>query len=180
MDSKAEVETRLVSYIQGLATPQPDLGGKWSICPFAKGALTKRTFDIFHAEEDLFGEARRVADDFAKYPNLEVALVCSQNLKQFSPEALDAFIKGCREHYRERDIYMLYDHPAEPETLNGVRFDNGHYAIIFIQSRSALENAAKQIAKKGYYKAWPQADLERLIRNGTSFYHNEVLAKPQP
>jgi hypothetical protein len=62
-----------------------------------------------------------------------------------------------------RDLYVLEDHPAESEQVLGVSMNQGTYALLFVQLRSKLEEAAAQLAPRGYYHDWPQDYLQGLF-----------------
>ena len=61
------------------------------------------------------------------------------------------------------DMIALEDHPTAIEDVNGVIMNQGQYALIFVQSLSKLNTAAKQMASKGFYHNWPEEYLKELF-----------------
>jgi hypothetical protein len=62
-----------------------------------------------------------------------------------------------------RNVIALADHPDDCEEINGVRMNQGKYAIAFIQPLNKLNEFARLIAPKGYYDGWPEEYLEILF-----------------
>ena len=58
--------------------------------------------------------------------------------------------------FRSHDMIALEDHPSAVEDVNGVIMNQGQYAIVFVQSLSKLNDAAAQLASKGFYHDWRQ------------------------
>jgi hypothetical protein len=70
-----------------------------------------------------------------------------------------------REFLLAKDLLALEDHPADAEIVNGVSLNQGTYALALCQSRSKLDDAAAQMASKGFYDTWPEPYLELLFAN---------------
>ena len=68
-------------------------------------------------------------------------------------------------HLLNNNILALEDHPADPEIVNGVTMNQGTYALALVQSLSDLNEKAKLMAGKGFYKAWPEEYLQVLFEN---------------
>lgn len=60
-------------------------------------------------------------------------------------------------------FFVLEDHPDDIELVNGVKMNQGEWAILFVQKLNKLEDAAKQLASKGYYNGWPEEYLKDLF-----------------
>lgn len=50
------------------------------------------------------------------------------------------------------DYIILDDHPDQVEQVDGVLLNQGTYAILFVQRRSELERARKELAQTDYYR----------------------------
>jgi len=139
-------------------TPHPALDG-WPPCPYARQARIQGTVDI------------RVGTD----PSQDLQQFVDTGMGQFEVVVLvyDAEAWPLSEFRlnwisrlpdtRAAGLYILEDHPAEPETVNGVAMNQGAYAILFVQSRDKLEAAARQLAAKGYYHGWSRDYLDGLF-----------------
>lgn len=139
-------------------TAHPALNG-WPPCPYARQARIQGTVDI------------RVGTD----PSQDLQQFVDTGMGQFEVVVLvyDAAawpLDKFRLNWMPRlpdtqaaGLYILEDHPAEPETVNGVEMNQGQYAILFVQSRDKLEAAARQLATKGYYHNWPKDYLTGLF-----------------
>jgi hypothetical protein len=64
-------------------------------------------------------------------------------------------------------MLALEDHPDDVEIVNGICMNQGTYALAMIQSLSKLDDAAKQMASKGFYHSWPEEYLQVLFKNRT-------------
>ena len=176
-DENQEVEQNIVKYIEGLTLPNQRFGG-WAICPFAKKALATQQYKIVVANKGLFETAEKIADDFLSH-GVELVIVCSKLREVYDPESVHDFVGKTRDGYKQKDIYMLYDHVDLPEFINGVKVSNDHYVLIIVQEYSRLEKAAKQLHQAGYYSHWQQTP-EELSRTDTSFFFKEVWPKLTP
>jgi hypothetical protein len=63
------------------------------------------------------------------------------------------------------DLISLDDHPDHEESVNGVCFNQGEYALAMVQSLSDLNAKSKSIAKQGFYNRWPDEYLEDLFKH---------------
>jgi hypothetical protein len=62
-----------------------------------------------------------------------------------------------------KGLLCLEDHPADPESVNGVLMNQGTWALLLLQSQSKLEEAAQQLAARGYYDGWPEEYLASVF-----------------
>jgi hypothetical protein len=60
-------------------------------------------------------------------------------------------------------LFVLEDHPEDTETVKGVSMNQGTWAILFVQRLLKLQEAASQLATKGYYNDWPEEYLKDLF-----------------
>jgi hypothetical protein len=157
--NQIQVQQDITQWIKTFVeTPHPALGG-WPPCPYARQARMQGTVSIqlgTNPQQDLEKFAANGLD------NMEVvALIYDPALwplDQFRLNWIAAIPK-----IRAAGLYVLEDHPAEPETVNGVVMNQGHYVILFVQSKSKLETAAQQLASKGYYHGWDREYLDGLF-----------------
>ena len=54
--------------------------------------------------------------------------------------------------HRYNDYVILDDHPDQVEQVDDVLLNQGTYAILFVQRRSELEHARKELARTEYYR----------------------------
>jgi hypothetical protein len=154
-----QVKHDITAWIQNFVeAPHPMLNG-WPPCPYARqvriqGSVdirlgTTPSVDLKQWAESGMGPFEVVAlvYDPAKWP-----------LAQFRLDWIAAL-----PYTRSAGLYILEDHPAEQETVNGVSMNQGSYAILFVQSREKLESAARQLASKGYYHGWDREYLTGLF-----------------
>ena len=66
------------------------------------------------------------------------------------------------------DYIILDDHPANPEVVDGVLLNQGTYAILFVQRRSELERARKELARTDYYKNFTQEYKDEVWQSRSS------------
>jgi hypothetical protein len=59
------------------------------------------------------------------------------------------------EFFTPQGLLCLEDHPADPEIVNGVVMNQGTWALLLLQHKTKLEEAAAQLAARGYYQGWP-------------------------
>ena len=132
----------------------------WAPCPYARQALREKRVDIRIGtipERD----AKSLAS--ADFLDFDVVLF-AYNPTMFDAEDFSARIQLINRQLHDQDILALDDHPDNKETVNGVTFNNGQYALMFTQSLSRLDSAARTLAAKGYYTAWPEEYLMDLFQ----------------
>ena len=62
-----------------------------------------------------------------------------------------------------RDVVVLEDHPDTPESVKGVKLNNGHYILFLAQSLSKLNRFSKILEAGPYYKNWSK-DYLRAVK----------------
>ena len=138
--------------------PHPQLNG-WAPCPFARKARIDSEFAIRKGIKDPLTDLRNID---AIEPFTVVAYV-------YDPKEIDAqdFVKQIhelnRDYLTKHDLIALADHPNEPEIINGVSMNQGTWAICFVQPLNKLNQHAKMVAAKDYYKDWPEHYLKGLF-----------------
>lgn len=154
-----QVTHDITAWIQNFVeVPHPALAG-WPPCPYARQARMQGTVSIQLGSDP--------SKDLEKYAKLGMgqyevaALVYDPVVWPLARFRLDWI--AALPATRSAGLYILEDHPAEQETVNGVVMNQGQYAILFVQSKSKLESAAQQLASKGYYHGWPREYLDGLF-----------------
>ena len=117
---------------------------KFPPCPFAKRAWLDNKVIVYDiSPRDIENALHKTLSNFPI--DKDVVLFC------MDPELVTADylskIAVSTEHY-----IILDDHPKEPEEVGGVRLNQGIYAILFVQRRSELERARKELSRTDYYK----------------------------
>lgn len=139
--------------------PNPLLSG-WAPCPYARAARlqNKIRLDIgvgpwldlrqisWHGLDDL--DVIVMIYDPAQWP-----------LDRFRYQWQTAQ----HEFLSPKGLLCLEDHPEDAEAVNGVVMNQGTWALLLIQQQSKLEEAAEQLAAKGYYQGWPEAYLDSVF-----------------
>lgn len=137
--------------------PNAALAG-WPPCPYARRARIDGLLDIRVGSLEPYCDLRTI--DMGNYE--VIALVYDP--KTFDAEEFDhqviaanlAFLAG-------KDMIALADHPGSVEQVNGVCMNQGNWAIVFVQNLTKLDSAARDLAKKGFYKGWPEHYLKVLF-----------------
>ena len=149
----------IINWVTGFVEqPHPALNG-WPPCPHARKARLDGQFDIREGRIDPYTDLRQV--DMGDY--LVIAYV-------YDPAQIDAdrfnqqIDRTNRAFLIPRNIIALADHPDAPEDVLGVRMNQGTYALAFVQPLSKLNQFARQIAAKNYYKDWPEDYLRDLFQ----------------
>jgi hypothetical protein len=155
---QADIESWIVNFVE---VPHPALGG-WAPCPYARQARLNKDFEVrlglapMHdlikiSKEGLGGKSVVI---IAYNPVLH-------SYKDFS----SALNIANREFLLPNNLLALEDHPADPEIVNGVTMNQGTYALALVQSLSDLNAKAKLVAKKDFYKEWPEEYLTTLFQH---------------
>ena len=149
----------VINWITGFVEkPNPLLNG-WAPCPYARAARLRGEVDIRMGtvpSEDLQTFVAQGLGD-----HQVVTLIYDADI--WDLEQFRASWRSQIEHLQPQGLYVLEDHPAEPEQVLGVSMNQGTYALLFVQLLSKLEEAAAQLAPRGYYHDWPQEYLDGLF-----------------
>lgn len=139
--------------------PHPSLGG-WPPCPFARQARLNRTIQVLIGTDPYFDLRNRSRWGMGRYEVIAYAY----DPADWPYERFHYGIEAANtEFLLARDMLALEDHPEDVENVRGVIMNQGKYALIFVQSLSKLNTAARQMAAKGFYHNWPEPYLEGLF-----------------
>lgn len=154
VQAKQDVLNWITSFVE---QPNAGLDG-WPPCPYARKARLDGQVDIRAGVIDPYTDIAHI--DMANF--MVIAHVYDPEnftAAEFNQQVRDlnsGFLLG-------RDIIALADHPADREEINGVCMNQGTWAIVFVQPLSKLNEFARLLAPKGYYRGWPEEYLEVLF-----------------
>jgi hypothetical protein len=152
--AKQDVLDWVINFVE---QPNDKLNG-WAPCPHARKARIDGQFDIRPGIIDPYTDLQRAEmDQF-----MVIAFIYDPGT--ISAERFNQQVSAVNQGFLlARDIIALADHPDDCEEINGVRMNQGKYAITFIQPLSKLNEFARLIAPKGYYDGWPEEYLTVLF-----------------
>lgn len=152
--AKQDIEQWLAEVIE---RPQAALNG-WPPCPHARKARLAGEFDLRPGTVNPLVDLKdQTLGDYTV-----VAYVYDP--KTISADVFNDTVDQLNEYLVLRDMLALADHPDDVEEVNGFCMNQGQWAICFLQPLSKLNQAAKELYQKGYYKGWPDAYLDLLFR----------------
>lgn len=148
----------IINWITGFVErPNEKLNG-WSPCPYARQARLQGQLDIRPGIVDPY-----VDFESTSLENFSV-IVYVYNAQEISADQFEDMVRKANEDFLlDRDLLALADHPDSPEVVNEVCFNQGEYALAFLQSLGQLNEFAGLIAIKGYYDGWPEDYLQALF-----------------
>lgn len=154
--ARADIMAWIENFVE---RPHAQLAG-WPPCPFARRARLGNLVDIRAGTEPYFdGMSLQSMDRFDV-----IAYV-------YQPSAVDAdtFDRGIKSvnlgFLVPRGLIALGDHPDIPEVINGVTMNQGQWALMFVQDLTKLNQHARTLADRGFYRDWPSAYLESLFEH---------------
>jgi len=142
-----------------LSEPRAELGGN-SPCPFAAAAMDRGAVDIRLGTADVRFDLMRLAhawDDGYE----AVVLVYRRDIPPIPFQ--DAVLYANAHALRLHGLIALEDHPAVPEIIAGMRFNQGTYALIIVQRADKLRRASDILQARGYYANWDRSAIEDVI-----------------
>ena len=137
----------------------PDLNG-FAPCPYASKALADNKVDIIAGTTP---ERDALLLKNADFNNLDVK-VFVYDPEIFNPDDFSNRIQMINQSLHDEDLLVLDDHPKSEEIINGVKMNQGEFALMFVQVLSRLDDAAEKLAKRGYYDGWPEDYLCELFK----------------
>lgn len=161
MLDQIEIKEQLTNWMQDFVEkPHPGLGN-WPPCPFARQARINNTIEIRFSEPELLA--------FDVYKSLatldqgkEVVVICwDHNL--VGVVFVQELVTALNRELMPKNYVILEDHPHSPEWVNGVYMNFGVCGLFVIQKLDKLNQAAEQLANKGYYQHWDQAALDSVV-----------------
>jgi hypothetical protein len=154
--------------VETVEVPRPELSG-FPICPFARQARINCNVKYVIARRRLREEIETQIAAYSEQPEF-VTVIIEPNPKAISSLELANLVEFLRQSVSQLDLHLMWDHPDAPENVNGVSFNHGDFILVFLQRKSRLNAAAKELHQKGYYSTWP-----------LSFYNEVVFSRsPDP
>ena len=159
MDLKTAQES-IISWLENfIEVPHPALGG-FAPCPYARNARIKNQINF------------RLGGD----PYLDLLLLSKKGMENWEVIVYiyDPELWGANEFNEHIDaanagpmklagLVSLSDHPDYVETQKGICFNHGTYALSICALTKNLDDASKQLYKKGYYNGWDPEYLDDLF-----------------
>lgn len=131
-------------------------------CPYAKQALLNDKIEFVFAETDLV--LKQLCEFDAIFGLKNEVQVIGMNKDAITPKDLAAYVKDVNIKLLMPAGYVaLEDHPDDEELINGVKMNQGTWALVMIQSLEKINNASKILESQGYYKNWTREDLDDVV-----------------
>ena len=149
------------NWISEFVTKPNPVFGDLPPCPFAQKAIIENKVNFLEL------------DGVAGYPTLyqhileadfeEIDVLCMiAQPDQFTAGETEKLAKDLNGYFMDRDVVILEDHPRTPESVKGVKLNNGHYILFLAQSLSKLNRFSKMLETGPYYKNWSKDYLESV------------------
>lgn len=148
----------VLNWITGFVEkPNPALQG-WPPCPYARKARLEGQLDIRAGLIDPYTDIAKITlGDF-------MVITHVYDPKKFTAEEFNQQVRDVNTGFLlMRDIIALADHPDDREEVNGVCMNQGTWALVFVQPLSKLNDFARLLAPRGYYRGWPDEYLDQLF-----------------
>ena len=155
-----DFHSSIEDWILNFLSKPNDVFAKFPPCPFAKRAWLDDKVIVHKILPWNIEDALRWTLSYFP-PDKDVVLFC-MDPKLISADYLSRLAVST-EHY-----IILDDHPDEPEEVGGVLLNQGTYAILFVQRRSELEQARKELAGTDYYKNFTQEYKDEVWQSRSS------------
>lgn len=144
-------------YIDYISLKRKELGGH-AICPFAKSFLDK--VQIIESK-DFWVDAIKCMDN-KDHPMLYLIY---GDKDKYDTEWLKWFCDIHKQYSRNKDLWLIWDHPDQINKINEIETNNKEYAILLIQKLSELNEYSKRLHKTDYYKFWNNEYYNKIVKN---------------
>lgn len=151
----------VINWLTGFVEKTNPLLNGWAPCPYARAARLQNKIRI-DIGLDPWEDLQQIAQTGMRDLDVIVEI--------YDPEEwpLDQFRKQWQlaqsEHLVPNGLLCLEDHPDDIETVNGAVMNQGTWALLLVQQQSKLDEAARQLAAKGYYNGWPEDYLRDVFQ----------------
>lgn len=142
-------------YIEYVSLKRKELGGH-AICPFAKSFLNK--IEIIESE-DFWADAIKCIDN-KNHPMLYLIYGYKE---KYDVDWLKRFCSINDKYARDKDLWLIWDHPDQVNKINGIKTSNDKYAILFIQGLSELNKYSDSLHKTDYYSFWDKEYYKEIV-----------------
>ncbi len=149
------------NWISEFVTKPNPVFGNLPPCPFAQKAIIENKVEFLEL------------DGVADYPTLyqhilevdfdEIDVLCMiAQPDQFTADETEKLARDLNSYFMDHDVVVLEDHPDTPESVKGVKLNNGEYILFLAQRLSKLNKFAKILEAGPYYKNWSKNYLESV------------------
>jgi hypothetical protein len=131
-------------------------------CPFAKQALINNKIDFTIAGnlEVLVSLLEMIAKTGLK----SEVLIIGMRKEAIHHRELSSVVELANvKHLMPAGYVALEDHPDDEEFVNGVKMNQGTWALILIQATEKLNQASLVLQKQGYYDNWTQEEYNDVV-----------------
>lgn len=135
----------LTEWIKRITTPRDELG-KFSVCPFAKGA----EFELIETD----------GSDISP-PPWDFELIIYKLPSNYSEEEVIDIAKEYNNIFPE--LVFLPDPKDRFTEISGVQTNNGQFNLILCQWRDNLNKAREKLAGTSYYTFWASDYLQEIL-----------------
>ena len=144
-------------YLKYISLKREEIGGH-AICPFAKSFLDK--VEIIESK-DFWLDAIKCMNNKV-HP---MVYVIYGDKDKYNKEWLERVCNIHKKYSRDKDLWLIWDHPDQINEINGVKTNNKEYAILLIQKLSELNQYSKRLHKTNYYDFWDKDYYTKIVEN---------------
>lgn len=131
-------------------------------CPFAKQALMNNKIDFTIAGN--IEVLRSLLDVVAHDGLLNDVLIIGMNKNLITPIDLSNIVKDANNiNLMPAGYVALEDHPDDEEFINGVKMNQGTWALVLVQSLEKINQASTILQKQGYYSNWTKEEYDDVV-----------------
>jgi hypothetical protein len=84
---------------------------------------------------------------------------------QYDVEWLESFCSTHEKYAKDKDLWLIWDHPNQINKINNIKTNNKEYAILLIQGLSELNKYSKRLHKTNYYSFWDKDYYNNIVKN---------------
>lgn len=137
--------------------PHPALNG-WPPCPFARRARLNKAVDIQPGRIDPYTDLAHF--DIGRN---QVVVFVYDPKDHLAGEFFSQIRLVNTGFLIPRGLFALGDHPDHPEVVQGVKMNQGQWALAFLQRKDELEKHARDLVPRNYYHGWDDDYLVDLF-----------------
>ncbi len=131
-------------------------------CPFAKQALLTNKIDYATAQ-DLDG-VKGLLQLYAMGGIKNDVLIIGIDKACTSAQDLSLLVKDANSNIlMPAGFVALEDHPDDEECINGVKMNQGTWALVLVQATDKINQASLILKKQGYYDNWSQEEYDDVV-----------------
>ena len=131
-------------------------------CPFAKQALLTNKIDYATAQ-DLDG-IKGLLQLFAMGGIKNDVLIIGIDKSSITAQNLSLLVKDVNINVlMPAGFVALEDHPDDEEIVNGVKMNQGTWALVLVQELDKINQASRILLKQDYYKNWSQQEYDDVV-----------------